>query len=63
MRCGALPPQSNSLRQASHRRILTRHPLRKILLRQTMAQEDPKAMDALFHQMAWNGLQSKSKLP
>ena len=24
--------------------------------------ESPKAMDELFHQMAWNGLQSKSKL-
>ena len=26
------------------------------------ARESPKAMDQLFHQMAWNGLQSKSKL-
>jgi len=24
--------------------------------------ESPKAMDKLFHRMAWNGLQSKSKL-
>jgi AcrR family transcriptional regulator len=27
------------------------------------ARESPKAMDAMFHRMAWNGLQSKSKLP
>jgi AcrR family transcriptional regulator len=27
------------------------------------ARESPKAMDELFHRMAWNGLQSKSKLP
>ena len=26
------------------------------------ARESPKAMDELFHRMAWNGLQSKSKL-
>jgi AcrR family transcriptional regulator len=26
------------------------------------AKESPKAMDELFHRMAWNGLQSKSKL-
>jgi AcrR family transcriptional regulator len=26
------------------------------------AKESPKAMDELFHEMAWNGLQSKSKL-
>src|SRR5437868_13330432 len=26
------------------------------------ARESPKAMDALFHRMVWNGLQSKSKL-
>ena len=26
------------------------------------ARESPKAMDELFHRIAWNGLQSKSKL-